>query len=212
MHIPSGFLEPQVWIPMTGISAAGVGIALKKSGELIDERKTPVMGVMAAFIFAAQMVNFPVFGGTSGHLIGSALAVAILGMWPAMVVMTCVVLVQALLFQDGGLDALGANIFNMCILGCLISGVIIGRCRKISRKVFYLSVALASWLSVVGAAVFCALELSLSGTSPLKVVLPAMAAIHAVIGAFEGFITIIALRFIMAVNHGLLRIYNGGKP
>ena len=212
MHIPSGFLEPQIWIPMTGISAAGVGVALKKSGELIDERKTPVMGVMAAFIFAAQMVNFPVFGGTSGHLIGSALAVAILGMWPAMVVMTCVVLVQALLFQDGGLDALGANIFNMCILGCLISGVIISRGRKINRKVFYLSVALAAWLSVVGAAIFCALELSLSGTSPLKVVLPAMAVIHAVIGVFEGFITIIALRFIAAVNHGFIRIYNGGKP
>ncbi len=197
---------------MTGISAAGVGIALKKSGELIDERKTPVMGVMAAFIFAAQMVNFPVFGGTSGHLIGSALAVAILGMWPAMVVMTCVMLVQALLFQDGGLDALGANVFNMCILGCLISGVIISRGRKINRKVFYLSAALAAWLSVVGAAIFCALELSLSGTSPMKVVLPAMGVIHAVIGVFEGFITIIALRFIGAVNHSFLHIYNGGKP
>ena len=67
MHIPSGFLQPQIWIPMTGISAAGVGYALKKTGDMVDERKTPVMGVMAAFIFAAQMVNFPVFGGTSGH-------------------------------------------------------------------------------------------------------------------------------------------------
>ncbi len=86
---------------MSGISAAGVGYALKKSDDLIDERKIPVMGVMAAFIFAAQMVNFPVFGGTSGHLIGSALAVAILGKWPAMIVMTSVVMVQALLFQDG---------------------------------------------------------------------------------------------------------------
>ena len=103
MHIPPGFLKPQVWIPMTGVSASFVGYALKKSGDLVDERKTPLMGVMAAFIFAAQMVNFPVFGGTSGHLIGSALAVSVLGMWPSMVVMTAVVLVQALLFQDGGL-------------------------------------------------------------------------------------------------------------
>ena len=99
----------------------------------------------------------------------------------------------------------------MAILGCLISGVIIGRCRKISKKVFYISVALGAWFSVVGAAIFCALELSLSGTSPLKVVLPAMVAIHAVIGAFEGFITIIALRFVAAVNHGFIQIYNGGK-
>ena len=211
MHIPSGFLQPQVWIPMTGISAAGIGYALKKTGVMVDERKTPVMGVMAAFIFAAQMVNFPVFGGTSGHLIGSALAVAIMGMWPAMIVMTSVVLVQALLFQDGGLDALGANVFNMCILGCFISGIIIGKGRKTGHKTFYSLVALAAWLSVVGAAVSCALQLSLSGTSPLKVVLPAMTAIHALIGAFEGFITVIALRFVEAVNPGFIRIQTGNN-
>ena len=211
MHIPSGFLEPQIWIPMNGISAVGVGYALKKSGELVDERKIPVMGVMAAFIFAAQMVNFPVMGGTSGHLIGSALAVAILGMWPSMVVMTSVVLVQALLFQDGGLDALGANVFNMSILGCLISGMIIGTGRKFGQKAFYSSVALAGWLSVVCAAISCAIQLGLSSTSPIKIVLPAMAAVHAVIGAFEGFITVVALRFIISINHGFIKIQTGDE-
>ena len=134
MHIPSGFLKPEVWISMEAISAVSVGYALKKSAKQIDDRRMPVMGVLAAFIFAAQMVNFPVAGGTSGHLIGSALAVAIIGMWPAMVVMTSVVLVQALLFQDGGLEALGANVFNMSILGCFISGIIIGRGRKTRPK------------------------------------------------------------------------------
>ncbi|MFC1650861.1 energy-coupling factor ABC transporter permease [Candidatus Latescibacterota bacterium] len=209
MHIPSGFLEYQVWIPMTGISAAGVGYALKKSGDFVDERKTPVMGVMAAFIFAAQMVNFPVFSGTSGHLMGAALATAILGMWPAIVVMTSVVLVQALLFQDGGLDTLGANVFNMCIIGCVLSGLIIGSGSKIGKKAFYPSVALASWFSVVGASAACALQLWLSGTSPIQVVLPAMVIVHAVIGAFEAFITIVSIKFIVSVNHKIIQIFAG---
>ncbi|MFC1551050.1 energy-coupling factor ABC transporter permease [Candidatus Latescibacterota bacterium] len=208
MHIPSGFLEPQVWIPMTCISAAGVGYALKKSGDFVDERKTPVMGVMAAFIFAAQMVNFPVFSGTSGHLMGAALATAILGMWPAMVVMTSVVLVQALLFQDGGLDTLGANVFNMCILGCVLSGMIIGIGTKFGKRAFYPSVALASWLSVVGASAVCAVQLWLSGTSPIQVVLPAMVAVHAVIGAFEAFITIVSIKFIVSVNPKIIQIFS----
>lgn len=209
MHIPPGFLEPQIWIPMTGVSAASVGYALKKTGDLVDERKTPLMGVMAAFIFAAQMVNFPVFGGTSGHLLGSALAVSVLGMWPSIIVMTAVVLVQALLFQDGGLEALGANIFTMSILGCVISGVIIGIGKKFGTKAFYISTAIAGWSSVVSAAVFCALLLAFSGISPLMVVLPAMTFIHAIIGVFEGIITIVALRFIASVNPGLIRIHSG---
>jgi len=214
MHIPSGFLEPQVWGSMTVISMAGTGLALKKSGELIEENKAPVMGVMAAFIFAAQMVNFPVLGGTSGHLLGSALAVAVLGMWPAMVVMTSVVIIQSLLFQDGGIEALGANIFNMSIISCLISGLIIDNCRKYNEKIFYFSVAFAAWLSVVVASILCALELSLSGTSPLKIVLPAMIVIHTVIGAFEGFITISALRFIAVAavdKRYFFQMYNGGR-
>ncbi len=207
MHIPSGFLEPQVWVPLTGVTAAGVGYALKKSGDFVDERKTPVMGVMAAFIFAAQMVNFPVFSGTSGHLMGAALATAILGMWPGVVVMTSVVLVQALLFQDGGLDTLGANVFNMCVLGCILSGIVIDAGTKLGKRAFYPSVAVASWLSVVGASAACAVQLWVSGTSPIQIVLPAMTAVHAVIGVFEAIITIAALRFIVSVNPKIINIF-----
>lgn len=209
MHIPPGFLKPEVMISMGGISAVWVGYALKKSAEEIDDRRMPVMGVLAAFIFAAQMVNFPVAGGTSGHLIGSALAVAIFGMWPAMVVMTAVIFMQALLFQDGGLDALGANVFNMGILGCLISGPVIGAGRMLGRRAFYPSIALAAWLAVSGAALFCAVELALSGTSPVKIVLPAMAAVHALIGIFEAFVTIAALRLITSVKPDLVTIRSG---
>lgn len=211
MHIPPGFLKPVVWIPMTVVSAAGVGYALKKAGETMDERRTPVMGVMAAFIFAAQMVNFPVAGGTSGHLVGAALATAIFGLWPSMVIMAAVVLVQGLLFQDGGLDALGANIFNMGIFGCLISGAVIAAGRKLGPRVFYPSVVFGAWLSVLGAAVLCAAQLGMSGTVPLKVVLPAMAGIHAVIGVFEGIITVLALRFIYAVNPAIRHFHTAVK-
>jgi len=208
MHIPPGFLKPEVWISMGAVSAASVGYALKKSAGEIDDRRMPVMGVLAAFIFAAQMVNFPVAGGTSGHLIGSALAVALFGMWPAMVVMTAVIFMQALLFQDGGLDALGANVFNMGILGCLISGPVIGAGRWLGRHTYYPSIAFAAWLSVVASAVLCAVELALSETSPIRIVLPAMAAVHALIGIFEAIVTIVALRFIVSVKPD---IFNGRR-
>jgi len=211
MHIPPGFLQPQVWVPMVFVSAAGVGYALKKIDKAVDERKIPVMGVMAAFIFAAQMVNFPVLGGTSGHLLGAALATAALGMWPAMIVMAAVVIVQALLFQDGGIDALGANIFNMSILGCLISGIVIGAGKKFGDKGFYLSVVFAGWLSVFAASFSCSVQLALSGTIPFNIVVPAMALIHAVIGVFEGLITVVALKFIISFNPGFISVYNRVK-
>jgi len=205
MHIPPGFLKPEVWVPMAGVSAAATGYALKKTGEVIDDRRTPVMGVMAAFIFAAQMVNFPVASGTSGHLIGATLAVAIFGVWPSVVVMASVLLVQGLLFQDGGLDALGANIFNMAIWGSLASGAVLSFGRKFGPRASSLFVILASWITVVGASAFCSLELGISGTSPIAIVLPAMTAVHAIIGVFEGIITVLALRFIGAVNPDILR-------
>ena len=211
MHIPPGFLKPEVWIPMTGVSAAGVGIALKRVGAAVDERRTPVMGVMAAFIFAAQMVNFPVAGGTSGHLIGATLAAAIFGLWPSIVIMAAVILVQGLLFQDGGLDALGANIFNMGIFGCVVSSAVIAAGRTLGPRAFYPSVALASWLTVLGASVLCAAQLGLSETVPIGVALPAMAGIHAVIGVFEGIITVFALRFIFAVNPAIRHMRAGAE-
>jgi len=209
VHIPSGFLEPGVWAPMGVLAAAGAGYAIKKTGEELDERRTPVMGVMAAFIFAAQMVNFPVFGGTSGHLMGSALAVAVLGVWPATVAMTAVVLMQALLFQDGGIEALGANVFNMAVLGCLVSGGVLAIGRRFAGRLRHLPLAFAGWLSVVAAAVFCAIELALSGTSPLGVVLPAMFAVHAVIGVFEGLVSVVAFRFICSVNPRIAAVKGG---
>ncbi len=185
---------------MGAVSAAYAAYAIKKTGRELDERATPVMGVMAAFIFAAQMINFPVLGGTSGHLIGAALAVAVLGTWPAVVVMTAVVIMQALLFQDGGVEALGANVFNLAVLGCIISGPLLSVGRHFGRKGMFIALAFSGWLSVFASSAFCAVMLALSGTSPLGVVLPAMLTVHAVIGIFEGAISVIAFRFICTLR------------
>ena len=119
MHIPDGFLSVPVAVVMWLISIVVIAVALKRVSRDLDERQVPLMGVLAACIFAGQMLNFAVAGGTSGHLLGAALAAILLGPWAAVLVLTTVVGVQALIFQDGGLLALGANIFNMAIVGCI---------------------------------------------------------------------------------------------
>ena len=118
MHIPDGFLSVPVAIVMWLISIVVIAVALKRVSRDLDERQVPLMGVLAACIFAGQMLNFAVAGGTSGHLLGAALAAILLGPWAAVLVLTTVVGVQALIFQDGGLLALGANIFNMAMSAC----------------------------------------------------------------------------------------------
>jgi cobalt/nickel transport system permease protein len=143
------------------------------------------MGVMAAFIFAAQMVNFPIVGGTSGHLIGAVLAAVTLGPWSASIIMAVILILQSLLFQDGGLTALGANILNMGVIA-VFAGY--GVYRLLDRyRAFGLFAA--SWVSVMLAAGACAVELAVAGTIPLAVVLPAMLFWHAFIGVGEGLIT-----------------------
>ena len=164
------------------------------------------MGVMSAFIFAAQMINFPVIGGTSGHLLGGVLAVVLLGPYAGAVVLTCVLIVQCLIFQDGGLTALGANIFNMSIVGTMGGYFIyriISRIWEGNRGII-MGTAIASWFSVVAASAFCAMELGISGTSPLKIVLPAMVGVHMLIGIGEAVITIIVVKFILQVRPDLI--------
>ena len=117
MHIPDGFLSTITSLLFWIVSLVVVGYALSKVNRDLNEKKLPLMGVLAAAIFAGQMLNFTVIGGTSGHLMGSAIATILLGPWPAVLVMTTVVTVQALIFQDGGLLVLGANIFNMAVIG-----------------------------------------------------------------------------------------------
>jgi cobalt/nickel transport system permease protein len=207
MHIPDGFLSILVSVILWAISIVVIAYALKRVSSDLGERQVPLMGVVAAAIFAAQMLNFAVAGGTSGHLMGSAIATIILGPWAAVLVMTTVVSVQALIFQDGGLLALGANIFNMAIVGVAVSYLVYTSIVKATgnrRSGIFLGGFVAAWLSIVVASLAVALELALSGTSPANIAIPAMAAIHSIIGIGEGLITVGALALIYATRPDLL--------
>lgn len=209
MHIPDGFLSTLVSIVLWVISAVSVGYALRRVGKDLGERQVPLMGVLAAAIFAGQMLNFSVTGGTSGHLLGAAIATILLGPWAAIIVMTTVVSVQALIFQDGGLLALGANLFNMAVIGVTVSYFVYTSLQKLARGKswgIFVGGALAAWLSIVVASLACALELSLSGTSPANISVPAMGGIHMLIGLGEAGITVGALTFIYAARRDLLHI------
>lgn len=204
LHIPDGFLSIAVSIVCWVITAVTISLAVSRSNKALGERHIPLMGVMAAFIFAAQMINFPVAGGTSGHLLGGALAAITLGPWAGMLVMTAVIAVQALLFQDGGLLVMGANILNMGLITVAI-GYGLYRGVSMTNRTLKLTVAgIAAWLSVMAGALFTSLQLWLSGTSPLQIVIPAMLAVHALIGVGEALITVAALTFILQTRPDLL--------
>jgi cobalt/nickel transport system permease protein len=211
MHIPDGFVNTGTAVVTWAASAGGVGYAVRRVNQQLSERQVPLMGVTAAFIFAAQMMNFTVAGGTSGHLLGGALAAILLGPWAAMLVLTSVLAVQALLFQDGGLLALGANVLNMAIVGVLVGWIVFsGLKRLLGDRTWTTMVSgfAAAWLSVVIASLVAAAELAISGTSPWGVALPAMGLVHMLIGLGEGLITAGVLAFLRATRPDLLMLHN----
>jgi cobalt/nickel transport system permease protein len=213
MHIPDGFLSVAMALICWVLAGGVVGVSLWRSGKTLGGRQVPLMGVLAAFIFAAQMLNFTVVGGTSGHLIGGALAAILLGPWAAILTMTTVVSIQALIFQDGGLLVMGANILNMAVIAPLVAyGVYRGILALAGERRWGLFVGgfAGAWLSVVVSAAATAVQLAFSGTSPLGVALPAMTGVHALIGIGEGLITVGALAFIAAARRDLLQ--QKGKP
>lgn len=211
LHAPDGFFSIPVSAAGYAVSALVVGYAIHRANRQFNERMVPMMGVMAAFIFAAQMINFPVAGGTSGHLIGGALAAIVLGPWAAILVVTAVVGLQALLFQDGGLVVMGVNIFTMSIMSVLSGYAAYWLVARLGRGYAQLTAGgfIAAWASVVAAAVATALLLGASGTTSLAVALPAMTATHMVIGIGEGLITVFALAFIHKARPDILQIGNG---
>ena len=204
MHIPDNFLSLTVSLICWAITAITLSIAISRTNKSLGEKQVPLMGVMAAFIFAAQMINFPVLGGTSGHLLGGVLAAITLGPWAGMLVMTAVIAVQGLLFQDGGLIVMGANILNMGILTCAVGyGLyrsVIGRNRTVKLAV----IGLAAWLSVMAGALSTAMQIWLSGNAQVQVIVPAMLFVHAFIGLGEALITVAAIVFIMRTRPDLL--------
>ena len=209
LHAPDGFVSAPIAIGMWIVSAAVIAYAVRRTNQTLDERAVPLLGVMAAFIFAAQMFNFPVIGGTSGHLLGGVLAAVMLGPWAGTLVMTAVIAVQALLFQDGGLLIMGANIFNMGIVGTLggyalyrgVAGLVGGEGRGRLP-----AAAVAAWVSVVAGALAMTLQLAASGVVPMQLALPAMLGVHALIGIGEALITVGALAFIGVTRADLFRL------
>ena len=209
MHIPDGFVNIPVAAVTYAASGGSLAYAVRRTNEELGEKQVPLMGVMGAFIFAAQMLNFPVAGGTSGHLIGGALAAILLGPWAGMLIMASVLIVQALIFQDGGLVALGANVFNMGVVACLVGHYVFTWLKRLlgeGTQGAVISALVAAWASVVMAAIVCALELAISGTSALAVVLPAMTLVHILIGVGEGLITVAVLAFLAATRRDLLQL------
>ena len=204
LHIPDGFLNLVVSLICWAITAITLSVAISRTNKSLGEKQVPLMGIMAAFIFAAQMINFPVAGGTSGHLLGGALAAIVLGPWAGMLVMTAVIAVQALLLQDGGLLVMGANILNM---GLLTAAIGYGLYRSVlgrSRGTKLVVAGVAAWLSVMAGALATALQLWLSGTSNLQTVVIAMLGVHTLIGIGEALITVAALAFILRTRPDLL--------
>ena len=207
LHAADRFLAVPVSLVFWAITIAVLAIAVRQTNRTLDERSIPLMGVMAAFIFAAQMFNFQVAGGTSGHLLGGVLAAVLLGPWAGTLVMACVVIVQGLVFSDGGLVVMGANIFNMGIVGTL-GGYALYRvlCRLFGGedRGRVPAAAIAGWASVMGAAVMMSIQLIVSGTSPAEIVLPAMLGVHMFIGIGEALITGAAVAFIATTRKDLL--------
>jgi cobalt/nickel transport system permease protein len=209
VHIPDGILNIATVATTYALSAGGVGFGLREARKKLGEKHVPLMGIMAAFIFAAQMLNFPIIGGTSGHLIGAALAAILLGPWAAVLIMACVLIAQSLIFQDGGLLALGANVFNMGVIASFAgyySYRFTIRLMGESRRGKLFGGFIAAWGSVFLASIACAIELWVSGVLPIQVALPAMAGWHALIGIGEGLITVGVLSLVMATRRDLLEL------
>lgn len=207
MHVPDGFLDLKTAAATAVLSGAALAVSLRRLNRSLPRKDVPLMGLAGAFVFAAQMVNFPVAGGTSGHLIGGVLVGVLLGPAAGVVVMASVLIVQCLLFADGGILALGANIFNMGVIGSAGGYALYRGVRLVVRgdEGKYLGIVLASWCSTVIAAVCCAGELAWSGTVPWSAAFPAMTDVHMLIAVGEALITVLVTFAIGAVRPEMAR-------
>jgi cobalt/nickel transport system permease protein len=209
MHIPDGFINGATSLGAGVLAAGGLGAALRQGSRALKDRQIPLAGLVAAFVFALQMLNFPVAAGTSGHLLGGALAAVLLGPWMGIVVVSVVVIVQALLFADGGVSALGLNLINMSLITAIVGWgtfrLVMAVLPKRTASVVGAAVA-AAWLSVVVSSLGFVAAYALGGTgqAPLDTVLGAMAGVHSLIGIGEGLITGVIVAAVLAVRPDLV--------
>lgn len=207
MHVPDGFLDARTAVAAGVLSAAGLALALQRVRRVVPPRRVPLIGLAAAFVFAAQMLNFPVAGGTSGHLVGAVLAAVLLGASAAVLVMSSVIILQCFMFADGGLTALGANLFNMALVAPVVGYGVYRLVRRLAGDTLrgrLLAAGFAAWCSTVAAAITCAGQLALSGTAPWRAVLPAMAGVHMLIGLGEAVITALIVAAVSRARPELL--------
>ena len=206
MHIPDGFVNAPVALSTGLLAVAGVGYSFWQTRKTLPPHRVPLLGLSAAFIFAAQMINFPVLGGTSGHLVGGVLAGALLGPSAAAIVLTCVLILQCFLFNDGGVTALGANIFNMAILGGVAGTMLYNLIRSAipGTRGRFTGALFAGWFSTVLASAACAGEVVMSGHAKALAIFPPMLGVHMLIGIGEGLITALVLQSLARTNPLLL--------
>jgi cobalamin biosynthesis protein CbiM len=212
MHIPDGFIDIPTSTAFATLAATGVALSLKGAKSSLDEKTAPLAGLTATFIFAVQMLNFPVAAGTSGHLLGGALAAVLVGPYAASLALTVVLLMQGLLFADGGLTALGLNVFNMSIIGVWVGYFAFNLAKRVlPKKKVSVAIAalLAGFISVPAAAIGFVIEYALGGTATFSVtaVASAMVGTHILIGIGEGLITFFAVSAIMASRSDLVYGY-----
>ncbi|GGQ04175.1 energy-coupling factor ABC transporter permease [Streptosporangium pseudovulgare] len=208
MHVPDGFFTPAVSLSAGVVAAAGVAVALRGARRELDDRTAPMAGLVAAFVFAVQMLNFPVAAGTSGHLLGGALAAILVGPYTAVLCIAVVLLVQGFFFADGGLTALGVNITLMGIVSVLVAWAVFRLVTRSARgrgAVVAASFA-AALISVPATALGFTLLFWLGGTAPVAVgtVAAAMGGVHTLIGIGEGLITAVTVSTVLAVRPDLV--------
>lgn len=206
MHIPSHFLNDPVSIATTIGGAAALGVGVAQVRRSADPRSAGLMAVTAAGVFAAQMVNFPIAHGTSGHMIGAAVAAILLGPWAAMLTVAMVLVAQCLLFGDGGITSLGANVLNMAVAGPLVASALYEFTRRhlAGRRGIIAASAVAGIGCVMAAALLCSFELIASGQYAASSVLPAMLGVHLAIGLAEGLTTAAIVGLVLARRPSLI--------
>ncbi|MFC5470419.1 energy-coupling factor ABC transporter permease [Cohnella suwonensis] len=197
MHIPDGFLDVKACVTTGALGAGAVAYSLRKTRLTLVKSEVPKIALIGAFIFAAQMLNFPIAGATSGHFLGGAMASILFGPAVGVVIMAAVLIIQALIFQDGGLTVLGANILCTGVIGSYVGygvyrlGTAVLK-ERASRAVGFVS----AWCSIVAAACGVSLLLAWSDTFPIGVALKAMAGWHSLIGLGEGLITALVVAYL----------------
>jgi cobalt/nickel transport system permease protein len=209
MHIPDGFIDGPTSLIAGLIAIAGVAWCVRKSSETLSDREIPIVGLAAAFIFAAQLLNFPVANGTSGHLLGGVLAAVLVGPWAGALAVTVVLVVQALLFADGGLSALGLNVINMALAGAFVGyGAFIALRRLLGNRTWSVTAAsaVAAFLVPIIASVVFTVEYAIGGNDAVSVatLATAMVGVHALIGIGEGVITALAIAAVMNMRPDLV--------